>query len=363
MKKSSIIFFAPLKNKIPSSKIGGAEMGCLKTLGIYESAGIDVKILSKPSKTAGILSYLLGMLLVPLKLFCILISNKKSVIHIVGFYRNVVLIEWLIMSLSHIMNHDVIYEVRNGSMVDSYKNGSTLYKKLLKDLLLKPKVVLCQGMEYVDFIRHKWGIERTYYPNFLQDAYIPTHYRERTDKKIQLVYFGRVTESKNVLLMVDVLSILREKKLDAELTIIGASNDAYQNKINQKIIELGLTQHVTMPGRKNIKEIVEYLKNSHYFIFPSNEAQEGHSNSLTEAMGLGVVPIASKKGFNESICGDSSLIINSFDIKQYAQRILDIEQSGEWCKYSKFVQERVKDNFTQTIVSEQLITVVSKALK
>lgn len=355
---TKIVFFAPLKNKIPSDKIGGAEMGCLKTLDIYESAAIGVTLLSKPSKTAGVLSYLLGMFFVPLKLFFLLLSQRKSIVHIVGFYRNVVLIEWIIMRLSHLLKHEVIYEIRNGSMVESYKKGSSLYRKLLKDLLLKPKVVLCQGMEYVDFIREKWNVERTYYPNFLQDAYVPALYREREDDSIRMIYFGRVAESKNVLMMIDVLNILRQKKFDANLTIIGASNEAYQKKINQKVKDLDLTQYVMMPGRKNINEIVEYLKRSYYFIFPSNEAQEGHSNSLTEAMGLGVVPIVSNKGFNASVCGNQNLVIDDFEPIHYAEKIIEIEKSVAWLNLSRFVQDRVKNNFAQTIVAERVLNVI-----
>ena len=356
----NIIFFAPLKNKIPSDKIGGAEMGCLKTLKIYEQSGINVQLLSKPSKTAGTISYVVGMLFVPIKLFFMLLFQRGTVVHIVGFYRNVVLIEWIIMRLSHLLNHKVIYEIRNGSMIESYKKSSSLYKKLLKDLLLKPKVVLCQGMEYVDFIKEKWNIERTYYPNFLQDAYVPAFYRKRDDNSIRMIYFGRVTESKNILMMIDILSILRQKNFDANLTIIGASNEAYQKKINQKVTELGLTQYVVMPGRKNIKEIVEYLKESYYFIFPSNEAQEGHSNSLTEAMGLGVVPVVSNKGFNASICGNQNLVIDDFESIHYAEKIIEIEKNAVWLKLSEFVQDRVKNNFTQAIVAERLLNLIYK---
>lgn len=361
--KTNIVFFAPLKNKIPSDKIGGAEMGCLKTLEIYEQNGVCVELLSKPSKTAGVLSYIIRMLLVPVKLLFILLKKEVAFVHIVGFYRNVVYLEWILMQLSRIRKKKVVYEVRNGSMVESFQKGSCVYKRVLKDLLLKPDIVLCQGVEYVDFIKEKWGVQRTYYPNFLQSEFLPSEYRQRAEGDIvRIVYFGRVTKSKNVLLMIDVLHILLKSNIKAELIIIGASNEEYQNQINRKISETQLTSFVNVVGRKNIKEIVEYLKTSHYFLFPTNEPQEGHSNSLTEAMGLGVVPVVSNKGFNASICGKKELVIEGFNPQSYAEKIIEIEKADLWQTYSKYVQDRVKHNFTQSIVETQLLNLVHKEL-
>ena len=271
--KKKLIFFAPLKNGIPSDRIGGAEMGCLKTLGLYEKIGVDVRLLSKPSKTAGLLSYVIGMFLVPLKMIGLLLKNDSFAVHIVGFYRNVIILEWGLMWLSSFFKKHVVYEIRNGSMIESYYNGNFLYKKLMKDLLLKPEIVLCQGMEYVDFVKEKWDVQRNYYPNFLQDEYVPSVYRQRTGKNVRLIYFGRVTKSKNVLMMIDVLRILLNNKIDAELVIIGASNECYQKQLMQKIDDENLCLHVNYVGRKSIKEIVEYLKTSHYFLFPTNEPQ------------------------------------------------------------------------------------------
>lgn len=361
--KANIVFFAPLKNKIPSDKIGGAEMGCLKTLEIYEQNGVSVELLSKPSKTAGLLSYGVGMLFVPVKLFFILLRGNFSFVHIVGFYKNVVYLEWILMQLTRLRKKKVVYEIRNGSMVESFQKGSFIYKKVLKDLLLKPEIVLCQGMEYVDFIKEKWGIQRTYYPNFLQSEFLPSEYRQRAEgDTVRVVYFGRVTKSKNVLLMIDVLHILLKNKIKAELIIIGASNEEYQNQIKCKISKMQLSSFVKVVGRKNIKQIVEYLKASHYFLFPTNEPQEGHSNSLTEAMGLGVVPVVSNKGFNASICGRKELVVDGFDPQSYAEKIIGIEKTGLWQFYSKYVQNRVKDNYTQQIVSTQLINAISREL-
>lgn len=42
-----VIFYAPLGRGIEKYKVGGAEMGCRRTLGIYEDAGFKVYCVEK----------------------------------------------------------------------------------------------------------------------------------------------------------------------------------------------------------------------------------------------------------------------------------------------------------------------------
>lgn len=157
-----IIFYAPLGKGVPVEKIGGAEAGCIKTKHIYENAGIRVIPLDKPAISRGKIRFVKEMLILPFKLFHLLCKYPKAVVHIVGFYTKIVRYEWLLMRITKCLGHKVVYELRNGSMVRTYEEGTESYRKTLEDLLLKSDVVLCQGMEYVNFINKKWGVNRSY---------------------------------------------------------------------------------------------------------------------------------------------------------------------------------------------------------
>ena len=75
----------------------------------------------------------------------------------------------------------------------------------------------------------------------------------------------------------------------------------------------------------------------------------------TEAMGCGVVPVVSTAGFNRSICGDDSLVVESLDPMAYANIILNIVDNGKWEEHSRRAYDRVIDNYTAGIVSKKLI--------
>lgn len=361
-KKDRIVFYAPLGKDTPPEKIGGAEAGCLKTKAIYEDAGLEVLVLDKPAMSKGKIRFLFEMFAIPFRLFCILLKTGKNVpVHIVGFYTKIAKFERLLMNISRFCGNKVIYELRNGSMITTYKEGSDSYRNTLKALLLEPDVVLCQGQEYVDFIKKNWGRERSFYPNYIMDDYIIPNNLNRP-RPVRLVYFGRVTESKNIDVIIKTLAFLRSKSINATLDIIGGYSADYRARLDAVVSKSNVESYVSFHGRKPFAFIADILRSSHYFVFPSSEKQEGHSNSLTEAMGCGVVPIVSTAGFNVSICGNKDLVVDTLKPEDYAQRIISIENSNKWNEYSNFVYNRILNNFTQSIVSKNLIRVVETLL-
>lgn len=351
----SIIFYAPLGKDTPKEKIGGAEAGCLKTKKIYEDAGLDVVVLDKPAMSRGKLRFALEMLVTPMRLFSLCKKHGKGVpVHIVGFYTKIAGFERLLMKVAHFCGNKVIYELRNGSMVLTYKEGTDKYRQTLKVLLLQPEVVLCQGREYVDFIREQWGVERSFYPNYIMDEFIKPNNTDRA-RPIKLIYFGRVTESKNVDVTIKALAEIRKAGIDARLDVIGGYNDDYKAVLDSVAKDGNVSEYVTFYGRKPFAFIAEKLRESHYFLFPSTEKQEGHSNSLTEAMGCGVVPIVSTAGFNRSICGNDNLVVEHVDPMSFAKKVIEIEKSGTWAELSDGAYNHIINNYTQSIVSKNLI--------
>lgn len=356
--KRQIVFYAPIGKGTPIERIGGAEAGCLKTMDIYTKAGIEVLHLNRPVSKGGLIKYVIEMCIVPIRLFFILLVHPLAVIHIVGFYHRTVLQEYIMMSIGHILNHKVIYELRNGSMVKSYNDGSAFYRALLGGLLKKADVVLCQGIEYIDMIRDKFGIERSYYPNYIMNDFIEPNNTKRGER-LRLVYVGRVVPEKNIDVCIKVLALLRGDGKDAYLDIVGGYNENYKNMLNKLISEEKVDDFITFHGRKQSIYIKDILHKAHYFLFPSEEINEGHSNALTEAMGCGVVPIASTAGFNVSICGIQDLIANDVLPESYVRIIQNIEKDNRWAEYSNYCYNRILNNYTESIVSKKLISYIT----
>lgn len=363
MKRKEIIFYAPLGYNIPAYRCGGAEAGCRKTLAIYQTHGINVTVIDKPAGAQGLLRYFWGILAVPFILIGQMLKHLDAPVHIVGFYRGTAYYEWFLLMLCRLFGHKTIYELRNGSMIDSYEKGGRIYRTVLKDLLLKPDVVLCQGQEYIDFIEKNWKVTRSYYPNFLMDEFILPNNVSRPMSPIRLVYFGRVTPAKNVKLIIEILLEVIKDGYEARLDVFGGYDEAYGKELKRAISFYGIDDKVCLHGRQSFSVIADSMRTAHYFLFPSQEKQEGHSNSLTEAMGCGVVPIVSRVGFNASICGNEELVVDDYSAVSYAKKIVEIESAKRWEQLSAEVYSRTKENFTESIVGNNLINIVEDLYK
>jgi glycosyltransferase involved in cell wall biosynthesis len=353
----TIIFYAPTGKNTAPEKIGGAEAGCKRTVSILQKAGFRVILLEKPVKSNGVFRYLYDMLCCYCRLLKLLFKNKKGILHIAGFYLDVIYFEWLFLMTFKLMCRKVIYEIRNGNMMDAYKRRSYVYKTVQDSIFKNSSMILCQGMEYVKFLKEQYNISAHHYPNCLMNDFIkPNHSRDFANG-IRLIFFGRIVQSKNIDIMIKTTSMLQEKYGNVSLSLIGGYSVEYKQELLTLIQALNLPEtSVSFYGRRDFTFIASQLKGSHFFLFPSQEEREGQSNSLIEAMGYGVVPIASKAGFNESVCGDKQLIIESLSSESCAKQIEYIMDNQLWQEKSDFVYKRVTTNFTERIVGNNLIS-------
>lgn len=354
-KKLQIIFYAPFGKNTPANKIGGAEAGCNKTLQIYEKNGVETFCVDKPARNGSLPKYLFDIAVAITKLSVLMAKHPKALVHIVGFYDKIIDLELLLVRLVKLFGRKPVYEIRNGGMVEVYKKRDDAYRKKQDKIFRLSAGILCQGQAYVDFITERLNLPSFYYPNYILDDFIKP-LQPRPKDELNLIFFGRLVPAKNIDVIIKTAALVWEKYPQTNLYLVGGISPQYKSELNSLIESLPIPKKaIKILPRQNFDSIYKLLSKSHFFIFPSSEPCEGHSNSLTEAMGCGVVPLVSTAGFNRSICGDDSLVVESLDASAYANRIFHIIDNNEWEKYSQKAYKRVSDNFTQNIIGKKLI--------
>lgn len=357
----TVLFYAPVGNLTKGFKNGGAEAGCRKTMEVLRKEGYNVVLLEKPTRVSDSkldgFRFIFTLASVYFRAIKLLNANRKGVFHVAGFYLNQVYFEWLLIQTARIMKVKSIYEIRNGGMIEAYKQGSSTYQWFMKGILTRASAVLCQGYEYVLFLKSAFGKKGVYYPNYIMDDFIQDNSGDRPeDPVMRIIYFGRVVPDKNVEFIIAVCQQLAARNKDFSMAIIGGYEQQYYDFLQRQIQGHGLDpERFVFHGRREFGEIVPHLRKSHFFIFPSKEKREGHSNSLTEAMGCGVVPIVSTAGFNESIAGNKDLVVKEFDADLYAEKISKIWDTGNWKSRSDEVHRRVVENYTESVVKISLL--------
>jgi len=361
---TNVLFYGPL-GKENSKVVGGGESGNLKTISVLEKAGFNIIRLRKPYPSKSFLSkikHLAHLSLMPLLLLLKLLKNKDiEIVHISGFYKQLILKELLCIYIVNLFGKKCIYELRAGGVKKAYTEGSFLYKLFFKKAVKSADTILVQGERYVELLNELGAKKIVHYPNYIMGDVTPRDINILENKNlIKLVYFGRMSPTKNVLFTIDICSELKSKQIPFKLELIGEGNLEYIEQIKEKIESENLSDYIKLSPPAFGSKLVEKLRNKHFFIFPTQEPREGHSNALTEAMSLGIVPLCSDYGFNREIINSNKLINIEFNKRAYSDLIIEIWENNLWPTFSEEMQKTVATKFTSAIVQSKLLSVYEK---
>ena len=360
-KKKIDVYFTgslPIKGETP---YGGGEIGNMRTIRMLESFGYKVvpvrRLRSASSDTTfkRIFSFPFRVLINAIHWFYVLLfgSSKKSIAHISGFYGNTILIETIQTFIAKLFRYKLVYELRGGGATKYYEEGSKLYRRQFKYIINSADYLFSQGSENEPLLKSLCKTPIFYYPNCVNSKFYPDYLPVKSTDKVKLLFFGRIEKEKNPLLIVEVAAMLQKKYDNITLSMIGNGQKEMLDQVLLAMkdnLKLGTYELIAGCEHEKLKSLI---LDKHFYIFPSVQPREGQSNAITEAMSLGIIPIASPQGFNRSTIGDDKLIVEDLTAHAYAERISAIIKGGELNRYSQYVRRRFLDNFTERVVFER----------
>lgn len=181
---------------------------------------------------------------------------------------------------------------------------------------------------------------------------------------------------KGLHMLIKCLPIVKQKYPDVKVYIGGTNitkSDTWYDKIKlsgygkylKKIIEENdLSSNINFLGILNEKQMIEKLLESNVFVLPSKI--ENSSNSLCEAMLLGVPCIASFVGGTPDMLEHKKegLLYSYNSIETLAQQIIELFSNKEKClEYSKNAQKRALKRNNLKINAEKLYCIYNQIIK
>lgn len=317
-----ILYYGPITPIGLPSK-GGYEAANRKIIDKLREKSIQVIEFANPqiNKRLGFIGKLayIKLFFTPLCLFKYL-GNKNIIIHTTPLYGNLLLPSLFLIFIANILKIHCLVDIRAGSLIHYYKTKGKYKQFLLKCMIKYADRITVEGFSYIRDIKEIMKLDVTidYLPNVALCTDIK--YTEREFSKINIFYFGRITLSKGIDILLNMMDFLDN---NYHLYLAGPiSNDIKcEDLSSDKITYLG----VLTPQQLN-----ETMKKMHFFVFPSKHIGEGQSNALIEAMANGLVPITSNQGFNAEVVKDCGVILNNYATgKDYAEKILSIN-SNRW---------------------------------
>lgn len=301
MKK--IYFFAKVGN-LASKPYGGGEVGNRRTMAMLTELGFNVKLISRyynyEKKNLWIYIKIISCDIwrVIVLFFTLLFGCRhNTVVHIAGFTGIYMPLEMLSVIFAKILGYNTTYEIRGGGIIGYYNNGNTLYRRMFRLTVQIADNIWSQGYENKTLIKQISRSHFFYYPNCVKGDFMPNKCPVKNKNEMRAVYFGRICPVKNVMTILQTVYLLHSQGLSIHLDIIGDGVDFpdYEKNCRQWAKDNLPNDLYTFHGKLAKQEIIPLLQVATFFLFPSEEPREGQSNSLTEAMSFGIIPIASSQ--------------------------------------------------------------------
>ena len=146
---------------------------------------------------------------------------------------------------------------------------------------------------------------------------------ENCNKDLDLITVGRITESKNLKTLIDILEEVRTGK-EVSLTIVGgavtASEQGYENELKEYIKNKGLTEKVIFYGRVNQEALPNILNRAKVFV---TTAKNGSlDKAVLEAMACGLPAVSMAEG-TRSLPLDETQVSNKEEFIVQVKKVLE----------------------------------------
>ncbi|RCW93566.1 glycosyltransferase family 4 protein [Winogradskyella arenosi] len=288
-------------------------------------------------------------------------SSKATLVHITPLYKYFIYIEFFLVLVFKMSNKDILTDIRAGSFIDYYNKNTRVYRFFIRKLLSLSKHIAVEGLIYKNFIIEDLSQNKDilYYPNYVKDDQILPAKRTLIDTEpIQIIYFGRITETKGIYTILKTFELLQQR-FNIKLIVIGGFNSL---DLKQDVERYANENLIILPP-KSKSEINSLLEHSHFFIFPSLHPGEGQSNALTEAMAYGLVPVVSNNGFNKTIVDDCGIVLSKEASEEdYNKAITQVISNNQWLILSEKAKNRIIDNYSNGVVSNNFFNYINRNL-
>ena len=310
---------------------------------IIESAGCQYTHFTAGRRDADKfdLGWLATQLKLPLDFRRAISAAKPQIIHInTAFEPRAIIRDFVLSKLAG--SRPILLHVHGGRFVMQDFTNPTLGWLGEKLLRSAQRVIVLSDAEREKLLARTPGLNIAVLPNAVSTTKFPVGDREWGTKNI--VYLGRLDESKGLSDMVQVCRMLLPQGFKFRFSCYGAGPDQKKFVSEMKSV-LGSDFHYG--GVVAGAEKVRVLGAGDIFLLPSRF--EGLPMALLEAMASGCVPIVSNRGSIPTVVDDghNGFLVEPGDLTQIVGKLKFLLSEGEpgWEEYRRNARETVIERF------------------
>lgn len=205
------------------------------------------------------------------------IIKKEKIDIIYSFGPIMASYAYLAKLLSRVKNIKLIDSERN----DPRKEPIEKWKKIVRNFCYNhADILVCQTPMAVELLQNLYGIKTKIV--IIPNPITPNLPIWNGESSKEIITAARLTEQKNLPMLIDAFSLVNKKYPEYKLFIYGEGE--LLQALESKVSQMNLQNSVLFPGfAKNIHQIMQNA-----YMYVSSSDYEGISNSMLEALGIGL---------------------------------------------------------------------------
>ena len=215
---------------------------------------------------------------------------KPSLVHGIGLEHAYA---WVAQTLEYpvvITIHGVVSEILKLNHFP-YLHIYHLLVKLEKSIISRAKYLISINPYITSLFSNQTSAKIFEIPNPIS----PVFFNQKTTEEYDIAFVGMITANKRLGFLLKALQLLKEKKLNPTVKIIGGINDvSYWRQIRSIFQKTGVLKHIEFLGQKSQIETARIMSRSKCLVLTS--LQETAPMVISEAMALGKPVIATDVG-------------------------------------------------------------------
>ena len=203
-----------------------------------------------------------------LKVFKQLMVFKPDLVYLamtakgVAFYKDMIMV-----FLAKLLGVQLVIHFHNKGV--SINQNKTLDNFLYKRVFNYTKVILLSKYLYSDIKNYVKKENVFYCPNGIPEMNTTKSNAIIKNETVQLLFLSNLLESKGVYVLLDALSILKNKEMKFTCNFVGGIGDINEDDFNNKVNSLQLHDCVNYLGKKFDEEKIAIFNSSDIFVHPS----------------------------------------------------------------------------------------------
>ena len=243
-----------------------------------------------------------------LKLLCRIVENlkklKPQLVYVTpnacggAFYK-----DFIVVQLIKLLGYKVVVHYHNKGVATRQDKwlDDKLYRRFFKDL----KVILLAEALYQDVKKYVKREDVFICPNGIPATLGDASVAERYNAVHRLLFLSNLLETKGVYVLLDALTILKERGYSFICDFVGGETTEIDiKKFSEEVEKRGLSEFAIYLGKKYGEEKNEEYAKSDIFVFPTFYPNECFPLVLLEAMQQGLPCISTNEGGIASIIDD-----------------------------------------------------------